>query len=88
MVYIYMNNHEALNYMWGASMSELKVDLTDALLGAEFFHVYDSASGGRSKGIDNQDNHDEAIIRGHSNRSGRDQETDFLTFIQTLLSLF
>lgn len=84
---IYMNNHEALNYMWGASMSELKVDVTDALIGAQAFHVYDSFFG-RSKGLNNQDNHDEAIIRGHYNRSGRDNQSNFMEILQTLLKLF
>jgi hypothetical protein len=69
---LYMNDHEALNYMWGAALNELKetgkvnVTLFEALGGAQAYHVYDSQikKDGRSKGWDNQDNHDEAIRQG------------------------
>lgn len=85
---IYMNNHEALNYMWGASMSKLDIGVSDALLGAQIFHMYDAASGGRSKGYDNQDNHDQAIVRGHSHNSGVDKKKNFENVVRKLLVLF
>ncbi len=68
---IYMNNHEALNYMWGASLSEItkrdKVDIRpdDALLGAQLFHMLDHIIGS-SPGWKNQNNHNKAIIMGYS----------------------
>jgi len=85
---IYMNNHEALNYMWGASMSKLDVGVSDALLAAQMFHMYDAATGGRSKGHDNQDNHDQAIVRGHSHNSGVDKKKNFENTVKKLLLIF
>ena len=68
---VYMNNHEALNYMWGASMSEItyqdKADIRidDALIGAQLFHMYDNVFG-RSEGWKNQPNHNKAIKMGYN----------------------
>ncbi|CAH0304242.1 MULTISPECIES: DUF6443 domain-containing protein [unclassified Pedobacter] len=67
---IYMNNHEALNYLWGASMSRInssnkaEISVSDALLGAELYNVYDYTFKD-SKTFSNQMNHREAIARGY-----------------------
>jgi len=74
---IYMNNHEALNYMWGASMSRIGVSLETSLFAADKYHQWDFLSGGRSKGLSNQRNHNEAIYRGYSRESGKDKQKDF-----------
>jgi len=39
----------------GASLSELDISPETALSAAEIFQIYDAASRGRSKGIDNED---------------------------------
>ncbi|WP_461788813.1 DUF6443 domain-containing protein [Pedobacter sp.] len=67
---IYMNNHEALNYLWGASMStinssgKVEISVSDALLGAELYNVYDYIFKD-SKTFSNQPSHREAIARGY-----------------------
>lgn len=73
---IYMNNHEALNYLWGASMAQIDCDQTtsfgvsvsDATFGAQIYNVYDYITG-RSPSLENQPNHSEAIVRGYLNTS-------------------
>ena len=67
---MYMNNHEALNYMWGSDMSQINtnssyvVDLQTALAGAYAVNVFDHIFGD-TKTWTNQPNHGEAIVRGY-----------------------
>jgi hypothetical protein len=73
---IYMNNHEALNFMWGKCMSELNcrgntpngISVEHALTAAEAYNKYDHIFGD-SKTWGNQSNHNEAIVRGYFNSS-------------------
>jgi len=88
---IYMNNHEALNYMWGESVAALNqtTDVSDtslhwALDGAELFNDYDHVMY-ESPTFGNQLNHTEAIARGYFDRTAgpsvsqeRDFEIDFI----------
>jgi RHS repeat-associated protein len=72
---IYMNNHEALNYLWGASMSEINclgktafgVSVEKALDGAAVYNKYDFVTG--DSPFSNQANHNEAIVRGYLSSS-------------------
>ncbi|UIR57751.1 RHS repeat-associated core domain-containing protein [Sphingobacterium sp. SRCM116780] len=66
---IYMNNHEALNYMWGKSIAELGIDLNTSLNAAEGYNTYDNYFGDSPK--DNQNNHIESIIRGYLNQTNK-----------------
>jgi RHS repeat-associated protein len=85
---IYMNNHEALNYMWGEAMSAINlsgktalgVSPGMALSGAEIYNNYDYFHG-KSETFSNQENHNEAIVRGYldyskgtSNSAARESE--------------
>jgi len=71
---IYMNNHEALNYMWGKTMAFLSETknlpgtiLNYTLTGAELFNDYDHIFH-ESPSFGNQTNHTEAIARGYFNQ--------------------
>jgi RHS repeat-associated protein len=92
---IYMNNHEALNFLWGKSMSEINckgntpngVSVENTLLGAEAYNKYDYIFG-HSKTWNNQPNHNEAIVRGYFNSAGNKSVTadrDKLVFVTLLL---
>ncbi len=86
---IYMNNHEALNYMWGEAMSEIDntggwpdgitafgVSVYTALGGAEIYNKIHWATEGNGD-LYNQSNHNEAIVRGYlNNKNGLDKSPE------------
>lgn len=69
---IYYNNHEALNYMWAASMSEINKQgkvfmgpsIMDIMTGAGLYNIYDFVTGD-TKSILNQSIHNQVIVRGY-----------------------
>ncbi len=92
---IYMNNHEALNFMWGKSMAQISMttdipftNLHWSLEAAEAYNTYDHYTGDSPK--ENQVNHVEAIIRGYLSRiEGRsntiERENDVTTYLEQFL---
>lgn len=91
---IYMNNHEALNFMWGKAMAQISLttdipftSLGMALLAAEAYNTWDHYTGDSPK--DNQRNHIEAIIRGYINQvSGVSHTIDREMEVNTNLEQF
>jgi len=71
---VYMNNHEALNFMWGKSIAQISLttdipftNLNYALMGAEAYNDFDYFFGDTPH-MGNQPNHQEAIARGYINQ--------------------
>jgi len=86
-----MNNHEALNFMWGKSLAKISMttdisftNLHYSLSGAEAYNDIDHIFGD-SPTFGNQPNHTEAIARGYVNQvegvstsSERDLDISFI----------
>ncbi len=69
---IYYNDHEALNYMWGAAASRFAWQLETTVSGAQFFHIFSSMKHPdrhKEGPMFNEAEHEQAIIAGYVENS-------------------